>query len=264
MLTLLAAVSAELFRFNIKRKIAMLRNKLLTAAIAGAFALPGAVMAEEAASPHVVTGNFTLTTDYAFRGVSQTNEDAAVQGGFDYSHSPTGLYAGIWGSNVSFAPGSIELDYYAGWTKTWGDWGANLGVLHYDYPNNSSLNTDEVYAAGTWKWFTLKYSHVISDRVFGVLDGKGSGYAELNFAYTLPQDYVIGAHYGLTMLDGEATPGTPNSDLDYDDYKLSVSKVFGGFNLGLAYVGTTSLGSGYASKPDTYDDRVIFSVGKTF
>ena len=241
----------------------MLRNKLITAAVAGAFALPGAVMAEEAASPHTVTGNFTLTTDYAFRGVSQTNEDAAVQGGFDYAHS-SGLYAGIWGSNVSFAPGSIELDYYAGWAKTWGDWGVNLGVLHYDYPNNSVLNTDEVYAAGTWKWFTLKYSHVISDRVFGVLEGKGSGYAELNFAYTLPQDFTLGAHYGVTMLDGEATPGTPNSDFDYDDYKIGVSKALGGFNFGLAYVGTTSLGSGYASKPDTYDDRVIFSVGKTF
>lgn len=241
----------------------MLRNKLLTAALAGAFALPGAVLAEEAASPHTVTGNFTLTTDYAFRGVSQTSEDAAVQGGFDYAHS-SGLYAGIWGSNVSFAPGSIELDYYAGWAKTWGDWGVNLGVIHYDYPNNSLLNTDEVYAAGTWKWFTAKYSHTISDRVFGILDGTGSGYAELNFAYTLPQDYVIGAHYGMTMFDGEATPGTANSDLDYDDYKISISKVLGGFNLGLAYVGTSGLESGYATKPDTYDDRVIFSVGKTF
>jgi uncharacterized protein (TIGR02001 family) len=242
----------------------MLKKSLLATAVAGAFGLPGAVLAQEATSPHTVTGNFTLATDYAFRGVSQTNEDAAVQGGFDYSHSPTGLYAGIWGSNVSFAPGSIELDYYAGWAKTWGDWGVNLGYLHYDYPGNSLLNTDEVYAAGTWKWFTLKYSSVVSDRVFGIMDGKNSGYAELNFAYTLPYEITLGAHYGTTMLDGEATPGTQNSDLDYDDYKVSVSKAFYGFNVGLAYVGTTSLGSGYATKPEIYDDRVIVSVGKTF
>lgn len=241
----------------------MLRNKLLTAAVAGAFALPGAVMAEEAASPHTVTGNFTLTTDYAFRGVSQTNEDAAVQGGFDYSHSPTGLYAGIWGSNVSFAPGSIELDYYAGWAKTWGDWGVNVGALHYDYPNNSLLNTDELYAGGTWKWFTLKYSSVISDRVFGFSEGDGSSYVELNFAYTLPQDFVITAHYGTSSFEG-STAGVENSEFDYDDYKVGVSKAYAGFNFGLAYVGTTSLGGGYGSKPDTFDDRVIFSVGKTF
>jgi len=266
MLTSLAAVLrfvAILFQSS-QGSITMLKKNLLAVAAIGAFALPGAALAQEAASPHVVTGNFTLATDYAFRGVSQTNEDAAVQGGFDYAHSPTGLYAGIWGSNVSFPPGSIELDYYGGWAKTWGDLGVNLGVIHYDYPGNSLLNTDEVYAAGTWKWFTLKYSSVISDRIFGVLDGKGSGYAELNFAYTLPQDFAIGAHYGMTMLDGEATPGTPNSDLDYDDYKISVSKAVAGFNLGLAYVGTTSLGSGYPTKPATYDDRVIFSVGKTF
>ena len=100
--------------------------------------------------------------------------------------------------------------------------------------------------------------------MFGVEDGKGSGYIELNFAYTLPQDFTIGAHYGMTMLDGEATPGADNSSLDYDDYKISVSMAWKGFNFGLAYVGTTGLEDGYPTKPDTYDDRVIFSVGKTF
>lgn len=243
----------------------MLNKKvLLPVAVASAFALSGAAFAQEEESPHSITGNFTLATDYTFRGVSQTNEDAAVQGGFDYAHSPTGLYVGIWGSNVSFAPGSIELDYYGGWAKSWGDFGVNVGVLHYDYPNNSLLNTDEVYAGASWKWFTLKYSHVVSDRAFGFLDGEGSGYVELNFDYTLPYDFTLGAHYGMTMFDGEAGPGAPNSDFDYDDYKISVSKEWKGFNFGLAYVGTTNLESGYGTKPDTYDDRVIFSVGKTF
>lgn len=240
----------------------MLRKKLLAAAVVSAFALPGAVLAEEAASPHSLTGNLTFTTDYVFRGVSQTNEDAAVQGGFDYAHSPTGLYVGTWASNVSFPPGSLELDVYGGWTRTWGDFGVNVGLLHYDYPGNSALNTDELYVGGSWKWFTLKYSSTISDAAFGVLDAKGTGYAELNFSYTLPHDYVLGAHYGTTMFDGQAVPGTPNDQLDYDDYKVSVARAIAGYNFALAYTGTDYDPAG--GTPDIFDDRIVFSVTKTF
>ena len=75
----------------------MLRNKILIAAIAGAFALPGAVMAEAAASPHTITGNVGFMSDYSVRGLSQTLEEPAIQGGFDYAHS-SGLYLGTWGS----------------------------------------------------------------------------------------------------------------------------------------------------------------------
>ena len=248
----------------------MLKKKFLAVALVGACALPGAVSAEEPASPHALTGNVMLTTDYAFRGISQSNEDAAIQGGFDYSHVPTGLYAGTWASSVGFGDAGIEHDIYGGWTKTCGDFGLNLGVIHYDYPGLSVLNTDEVYAAGTWKWFTLKYSHAISDRFFGVLDGKSSGYAELNFAYTFPGDWILGAHYGTTMFDGaNAANGVANnSDFDYDDYKVSIAKAIAGVTLTLAYIGTQDADAyaafTQASNPDVGDNRVIFSVSKTF
>jgi hypothetical protein len=59
---------------------------------------PGAAMAADApASPHTLTANVGFTTDYIFRGISQTSTNPAVQGGVDYSHS-SGLYAGVWGS----------------------------------------------------------------------------------------------------------------------------------------------------------------------
>jgi uncharacterized protein (TIGR02001 family) len=248
----------------------MLKKKLLAvAAVIAAIALPGIAVADEPASPHVLTGNVMLTTDYAFRGISQTNEDAAIQGGFDYSHSPSGIYVGTWASSVGFGEAGLENDVYAGWAKTWGDFGVNIGAIHYDYPGISILNTDEVYVAGTWKWFTLKYSNTISDRYFGVLDGKNTGYAELNFAYTFPGDWMLGAHYGTTKFDG-TDPGTGanNGDYDYDDYKVSIAKVFAGLTFTLAYVGTqdADLYAAFtqASNPDVGDDRVIFSVSKTF
>ena len=246
------------------------RNVLAVAAAIGAFALSGLAMAEEAKSPHTLTGNVMLTSDYAFRGISQTNEKAAIQGGFDYSHGPTGLYVGTWASSVGFGETGLENDIYAGWAKTWGDFGINIGAIHYDYPSISVLNTDEVYVAGTWKWFTLKYSNAISDRFFGVLDGTNSAYAELNFAYTFPGDWMLGAHYGTTMFDGsDAANGVANnSEFDYDDYKVSIAKAFVGLTFTLAYVGTQDADKfatfTQASNPSVGDERVTFSVSKTF
>ena len=67
-----------------------------------------------------VTGNLGLTTDYRFRGVSQTQNAPAVQGGIDYNHS-SGFYVGNWNSSVSsqmYTNGAgIESDLYAGWKK---------------------------------------------------------------------------------------------------------------------------------------------------
>jgi len=238
----------------------MFKKSLIAVALVSAYALPKAVLAQEA-DTLPITGNLTFATDYAFRGVSQTDEDAAIQGGFDYAHS-SGFFVGTWGSNVEFGGSRLELDFYGGWAKTWGDWGVNVGAIHYEYPGFSAGNTDEIYAAGSWKWFQLKYSATISDEYFGVVDSKGTGYAEVNFTYTLPSDFILGAHYGTTMYDGEAAPGTPNDDGDYDDYKVSINKVWKTFNFGLAYVGTDYDPPG--GTPAVYDERVIFSIGKTF
>src|SRR6185503_8203245 len=96
------------------RMMPMLRNKIIAVAVASAVVLPGIALAADApaapASPNTFTANVGFVSDYAFRGISQTMGEPAVQGGFDYSHTPTGLYLGIWGSNVSgtiFTDGSL-------------------------------------------------------------------------------------------------------------------------------------------------------------
>ena len=61
------------------------------------------------------TGSAALTSDYRYRGMTQTQSDPAVQGGFALAHS-SGVYAGVWGSNVNFgsADPHLELDPYVG------------------------------------------------------------------------------------------------------------------------------------------------------
>lgn len=166
-------------------------RKLIVSLIVSASLAPLAVSAQTAApataaapaSPHTVTGNLMLTSDYRFRGLSQTFKLPAVQGGIDYSHS-SGFYLGTWASNVSgnqYPNGaSMEWDFYGGFKfEPAKDWVIDLGVLHYYYPGawitnngvthtgNTKFDNTEIYAALAYKWMSLKYSHTVTD-LFGI------------------------------------------------------------------------------------------------
>ena len=101
------------------------------------------------------SGYLTLTSDYRFRGVSQSDENAALQGGLDFQHD-TGLFAGIWASTVEYPtrrhredPRDVEVDYYIGHTQQWGrDWSTVLSVIRYTNPNTSVDYNYTEFAAG--------------------------------------------------------------------------------------------------------------------
>lgn len=97
-----------------------------------------------------VSGSATLTSDYRFRGVSQTDEGMAVQGGFTVSHD-SGFYVGTWGSNLAgwgtFGGANMELDIYAGYALPVGEGTLDMGVTWFMYPSGADT-TDfaELYA----------------------------------------------------------------------------------------------------------------------
>ncbi|WP_394001423.1 TorF family putative porin [Luteimonas sp. WGS1318] len=101
-----------------------------------------------------VSGTAALTSDYVWRGASQTLEDPAAQAGLRVDH-PTGLYASAWGSNVRFAPDggpASEFDLAVGWGGAVApDWGLDVGVVRYLYPGAGDLNWNEVSAGVTWR-----------------------------------------------------------------------------------------------------------------
>jgi uncharacterized protein (TIGR02001 family) len=109
--------------------------KIALAAAAATLALAGAASAQELKASY----NVGVTSDYVFRGVSQTQEDPALQGGIDLSYGIG--YAGVWASNVDFGANDpkTEIDFYAGVKPTVGDTSLDFGVLYYGYSKDKGL-----------------------------------------------------------------------------------------------------------------------------
>lgn len=261
-----------------------MRKTLIATAVLAALAASSTVMAEEAApAEHTFTANVTLASEYIYRGIGQTNRKPALQGGFDYSHA-SGLYAGVWGSNVSWlsdgrndVSSSLELDLYGGYKNTFagGDWNYDVGVLRYNYPGTypsgyTKADTTELYGAIGWKWLTLKYSHVVSSHIFGFTGSngtdntRGSGYLELNAAYDLGDGWGVLGHVGHQKIKN-------NDDASYTDYKVGVTKDVGFGTVGLSYWTTNAKACGdstpvycNAFNKDLGEGRALLSFTKTF
>ena len=238
---------------------------LLLGLTAAGFAAPG--FAAEAASPHTLSANVGLYSQYVFRGLTQTDRDPAIQGGFDYSHS-SGFYLGTWASNISWlrdntsysSGGSLEWDFYGGFKGSIGDFGYDVGLLQYYYPGNVNTaggfvkaDTLEAYVAGSWKWFTLKYSHALSDEVFGVANADDTYYLDLSASFPIGDSGVtLGAHYGIQEFKGSNAGVSNDSLYSYEDWKISAtydlgkaSKTFDGMTIGVAYTDTNTKAAGY-------------------
>ena len=216
----------------------MFKKTIIAGLVAGAFA-PALVAAQQApASPHTLTGNAGIYSQYIFRGLTQTDKKPAFQGGFDYSHS-SGVYVGTWMSNVSWlrdfggytGGGSLEWDVYGGYKGTIGktDFGYDVGVLQYYYPGTVATggvkaDTLEVYGALSWKWLSAKYSHSVGNKTFGVANSRGTYYIDLTANYPVTDKLTAVAHYGKQKFSGDAAPGISNDSLaSYEDWKLGLS-----------------------------------------
>jgi uncharacterized protein (TIGR02001 family) len=242
------------------------------------------------ASNHTLTGNIGLFSQYIFRGLTQTNEEPALQGGMDYAHT-SGFYAGTWGSNVSVlrdsnaytGGGSLELDIYGGFKGSIGksDFGYDVGLLYYWYPGDVNkaqgfheADTLEVYGAITWKWLSAKLSYSLQDKTFGVDDSRGTYYLDLTAVYPIPNTKLTAiAHYGMQEFDGSGVTcnGGSNNDqcASYKDWKLGLNySLPKDFTVGVFYTDTdmTSAQEGFytVNGKKLGDGAVTVFIQKTF
>ena len=256
-----------------KTAISAVAAGLLAVASMSAFA--DEAPAADAAAPEVspITANVTVTNNYIYRGLSQSNYKPAIQGGFDYAHE-SGFYIGNWNSSISWVSDEklatsapIEMDFYGGFKKELiaEGFASDVGLLQYYYATSGistasgyvNPNTTEIYVAqnATFGPVTgfLKFSYALSN-TFGTASSTGSNYSDLTANYdTGFYGITVNGHFGFQKIAGQylnAGAASPS----YADWKLGLTKDFGGgLSASAAYVGTNvKSGVNAAGVPNSY------------
>jgi uncharacterized protein (TIGR02001 family) len=238
-------------------------KKFIGAAIAA-----GATIAGVGTANAEVSGNISLTSDYVFRGVSLTDNDPAIQGGFDWSNDS--FYAGVWAS--SLLEGS-EFDLYAGYTPSIGPVTFDLGVIGYFYPgandDDEELDYYELLLGAEWALndqFSLGGKVYYTDENYG--ETGEATYYEINGTYAFSEALEFTAAYGNQSIgDADGEDGVDVTDeSDYNTWNLGATYAFHGFSLDFRYHDTDiDAGSDieyYTYGPSSYDESFVFTIGR--
>lgn len=251
-------------------------NKLIIAAALSAACAANMASAQEAAAPAATppdnqfSFNAALTSDYRYRGISQSRLKPAVSGGIDYTHNPTGFYVGTWASSIKWisdAGGNsdAEIDLYGGKRgEIVKDLTYDVGVLRYFYSGNdlaTNADTTEVYGQLGYGPAYIKYSYAVTN-LFGFTDSKNSGYLDIGANVDMGSGYTLNLHAGHQEVKN-------NSSSSYTDWKVGVTKDFGVVTVSLAAVGTDTDKGDYTSGPDHGNKDLgktgaVLTVSKTF
>jgi uncharacterized protein (TIGR02001 family) len=228
-----------------------MRKTVFIPAVCAMLAAP--LHAQDTPPDNGIAFNAGLASDYRYRGISQTRLQPALQGGADYTHTPTGLYAGTWLSTIKWTKdagggGDVEWDLYAGRRgQLGGGVSYDVGVLGYVYPSNglknvpgsADANTAELYGQLGYGPAYAKYSSALTN-LFGYTDSRRSGYLDVGANVGLGDAFTLNLHAGRQDVRG-------HDAASYTDYKLGVTKDFAIASVTAAFVGTNADETAYAS-----------------
>lgn len=235
-------------------------------------AVSAPAFAEEAPAEAIkLTGNVAMASDYRFRGFSQTTEDPAIQGGVTATHE-SGLYAGVWASNVKLSSSS-EFDFFAGYSKeVMPGVTADVGVLYYFYPQHKSVtgagDTDffEPYVNLTTAFgpATLKVGVNYAWDQSALLDVAGNKSSAIYFhaepSVAIPNTPLgLNAHIGYAKSD--AFPGGPDGSVL--DYSVGATAVYKMLTFGVSYI-STDVKKSLGKEALGADGAVVFSLTAAF
>ena len=256
---------------------------LLAAAALGALSLSGtAVCAQEKKPmlPGTFSGNVALTTEYLYRGISQTDDAPALQGGLNYEvklAAPVSVYAGVWGSNVDFSAtesasatptdgASVELDWVGGLRGAIGSTGLSwdIGFIYYTYPGaDSDFNYDFWEAQGAIGYdfgpAAMTASLNYSPDFFGA-SGR-AWYPKLAVKAPIPgvEGLSLAGYVAEQFVEKKTVYGI---DKNYLEWNLSLTyNVAGWFDASVTYW-DTNLSPGDAD--DGKAEAVLFTISRSF
>lgn len=232
-----------------------MKNTIKNLALVGLIALPATAIAG-------VSSTINATSDYTFNGVSQTDNNPALQASLDYA-ADSGWYVGSWASNVDFGSEDdtwLELDFYAGKYFQLNDSASlDAGIAYYTY------HGDDASSGYQYPELYTKFGYASS-----------IGQSELNFWYTWDYfgadvgHYIMMAAHTFTIADGhdirisfdrstskDVAKWAWDGDESYNHYRAEYMTSFKGFDFNLA-VEDTSMNT------DTADTRAVLSIARTF
>lgn len=199
------------------------KKSLLVAALSTGMLAASSAQAE-------LEANIGVASNYIWRGMTQTQDQAAVSGGLDFASG--GFYAGTWASNVDFGTDAdsagYELDLYAGYGFEVGTVGLDLGYIYYAYPSLEDSDFSEVYANAGIGGFSAgvafqvdadftdeDYLYYSAGYDFDVAEGIGMGIYAGVYDYGDDGDELT--HYGLSLSKGDFGFAVDANDSDADD-----------------------------------------------
>lgn len=202
-----------------------------------------------------VSFNVATGSDYVFRGVSQTEEDAALSAGIDVTQGI--FYAGAWASNVSYAGDdetSVETDFYLGVRPEVAGWTWDIGAVGYLYDDASGADYDyveaRIAASRAVGPATVGVAAYWSPDFFGAAEDE-AGYLEANAAFSPADRWTISGAVGRQWV---------SSDLDYTTWNLGAAyRLTDQLALDLRYHDTDEHDFG-----DVYEGRAVASLKATF
>lgn|SRR3990167_3868161 len=217
------------------------RASLLAIALATAAAGTAAAEGE-------FSGNVAMTTDYVWRGISQSNEDFALQGGFDYTNGM--FYAGTWASNIDFDDGSdanMEIDFYGGLASEFANgitW--DVGLIYYVYPDSEDTDLDFVEIKGALG-YEFEGGLAVGGEVYYDPDNENM-YVNATAGYAVSENFGVDASVGNYQFDAGG---------DYTNWSLGASTSAAGFGFDLRYWGTD------IDNVSIADERVVLTVSRS-
>ncbi len=218
-------------------------QKSLSLLTAGGLALGlgASAQAEELPAGWSLSSNVALTSNYLLRGGSESDEDPAIQGGFDLDHT-SGFYIGTWGSSVALGEDSTEIDFYAGYGfEVAPGFDLDLGVVAYTYYPAGDADDEEIYAGIASSVADLDYDFYLYSNSEPDITG------ELNLAYPIPGGVSLLGQLGFVEPDED--------DGDYIYYAVGASYSYQTLDFSVMWTDTDLSGS---------DDQFAVTVSRSF
>ncbi|MGA0805261.1 MAG: TorF family putative porin [Pseudohongiellaceae bacterium] len=232
-----------------------------------ASALCAAMLLASAPSQAELTGNVSVTNNYLWRGLTQSINEAAIQGGLDYA-SESGFYAGTWVSNVSYDSDDVysyEHDMYFGFAGEASGVGYDIGYLYYNYDENAGFDFAEVYGSlgvGNFSATLSLLTYAEPDEAPGQDFGFAQAtYTSLDYIIPLASGAEIGLHAGYH--EGDFANAFNGITDGYMDFNISIAKDGFTFIISDTTLGDDDDGDGiedYASMGARDNDEMKFVV----